>query len=50
MPCNNKLSLIHFCKQITGYYIASVNYRHCIKAFISIREHNVLVCIYVNDQ
>ncbi len=26
MRCNNQLSLIHFCKQITGYCIASVNY------------------------
>jgi hypothetical protein len=25
MRCNNQLSLIHFCKQITGYCITSVN-------------------------
>jgi hypothetical protein len=29
MRCNNSLSLIHFCKQITGYCIASVNYYYC---------------------
>ncbi len=31
MRCNNELSLIHFCKEITGYFIASINY--CFKLF-----------------